>query len=466
MKIIKNYILFYLLGFSIFFINISNAQANLTIPQLTIDEVLLDDIGNPWAFTFINANEIIFTEKAGKLWKYSISTQIKTEIIGLPVITQNGQGGLLDVELHPNFIQNQLVYLTYVVSDVNGQTTALGKGKLENNQLIQFEELFRALPMVNSGAHFGGRITFDKDNFVYFSMGDRGTPANAQNKKNHAGKIMRLKDDGTIPSDNPFVDSLNACPEIFSWGHRNVQGLAMNPITGEVYAHEHGPKGGDELNLIKKGVNYGWPLITFGVNYDGSTISLDTARIGLEQPLTYWVPSIAPSGLTFIQNNQLSNEIDVLIGALAGKHLHWLKLKDNKKVLASKSMEGYARFRDVQQSPDGKLYAMTESPNQLVRLKSNIIITSLNQEEKIKTAIIYPNPSSDQITLQFFISTLQNVSIQILTIDGRLIKQIVNQKFLKGNHQLSLKIETLPEGIYYLKIRKGEKSSFLKWIKK
>lgn len=401
------------------------------------------------------------------MWHYSISTQIKTEIKGLPIIIQNGQGGLLDVAPHPNFTQNQLIYLTYTVGNTSGQTTALGRGKLENNQLIQFEELFRALPMVNSGVHFGGRITFDKENFVYFSIGDRGTPENAQNKKNHAGKIMRLKDDGTIPFDNPFVDSLNACKEIFSWGHRNVQGLAMNPITGEIYAHEHGPKGGDELNLIKKGANYGWPLITFGVNYDGSIISTDTARIGLEQPLTYWVPSIAPSGLTFIENNQANNEIDVLIGALAGNHLHWLKLKDNKKVLASKSMEGYARFRDVKQSPDGRLYAMTESPNRLVRLTSNITITSLDQKSKINTTIVYPNPSlkNGKITLAFSVPTTQEVYIKILTINGKLIQDI-HKEYLQGKHQFSFDVQNLPKGIYYIEICKGSDSNFLRWIKK
>lgn len=320
--------------------------------------------------------------------------------------------------------------------------------------------------MVNSSVHFGGRITFDKENFVYFSMGDRGTPANAQNKENHAGKIMRLKDDGTVPFDNPFVDSLNARSEIFSWGHRNVQGLATHPMTGEIYAHEHGPKGGDEFNLIKKGTNYGWPLITFGVNYDGSTISNDTARAGLEQPLTYWVPSIAPSGLTFIKNNQANNEFDVLIGALAGKHLHWLKAKDDKIVLASKSMEGYARFRDVQQSPDGKLYAMTESPNRLVRLKSNIVITSLKKEEQIKTDIVYPNPSISTTTLEFSVLSPQQVLIQILTINTEVVQIITQQEFLEGNHQLSFETENLPQGIYYIEIRKGSDSNFLRWVKK
>lgn len=363
-------------------------------PTLSEDKILQNNIGSPWGMAFINNDELLFTEKAGNLKRYKISTNTNTTITGLPTIAQNGQGGLLDVALHPDFATNGFVYLTYCIAGTGGHTTALGRGKLVGNQLQNFSELFRALPFFTSGNHFGSRIAFDKDKFLYLSVGDRGTMANAQNRNVHAGKVMRLKDDGTVPSDNPLVNVANTKPEIYSWGHRNIQGMAMNPANGKIYAHEHGPQGGDELNLVEKGKNYGWPTITFGLNYGGAIISTDTARPGLEQPLTYWVPSIAPSGLVFVQNNQAAGETDVLIGALVGTHLHWLKMKDDKKQLATKSMQGYARFRDVEQAPDGKLYALTENPNRLVLLKSNIVITSLPNEENatLEADVVFPNP--------------------------------------------------------------------------
>jgi glucose/arabinose dehydrogenase len=210
---------------------------------------------------------------------------------------------------------------------------------------------------------------FDRNNLLYMSVGDRGLPENAQNRNNHLGKVLRFNDDGTVPASNPLVGVPNTQPQIFTWGNRNIQGMAMNPSSGLIYAHEHGPRGGDELNLIKANTNYGWPEVTFGTNYNGTPITADTTRVGMESPLTYWVPSIAPSGMTFITNGQPNNEADILIGALAGTHLHWLKLRDNKKIASTRSMNGYARFRDVRQAPDGKIYAMTESPNRFILLR-------------------------------------------------------------------------------------------------
>jgi glucose/arabinose dehydrogenase len=341
------------------------------VPPLFLSEerILINNIATPWGFTFINSNEVLFTEKQGKAFRYIISTNVLTEITGVPAVSQNGQGGLLDIALHPNFGSNNFVYLTYAVAANGGQTTALGRGKLIGNQLQNFTELFRALPIRNDGQHFGSRIVFDKNNLLYMSVGDRGLPENAQNKNNHLGKVLRFNDDGTVPPNNPLVGVPNTQPQIFTWGNRNIQGMAMNPATGLIYAHEHGPKGGDELNLIKANTNYGWPEVTFGTNYNGTPITTDTVRVGMESPLTYWVPSIAPSGMTFIVNGQPNNEADILIGALAGTHLHWLKLRDNKKIASSRSLSGYARFRDVRQAPDGKIYAMTESPNRFILLR-------------------------------------------------------------------------------------------------
>ena len=338
-------------------------------PTLSEDKILINNMAAPWGFTFINSNEVLFTEKQGKVFRYSISSNTLTEISGVPLVSQNGQGGLLDIALHPNFSTNNFVYLTYAVAATGGQTTALGRGRLIGNQLQNFTELYRALPIRNDGQHFGSRIVFDRNNLLYMSVGDRGLPENAQNRNNHLGKVLRFNDDGTVPASNPLVGVANTQPQIFTWGNRNIQGMAMNPATGQIYAHEHGPRGGDELNLIKSNTNYGWPEVTFGTNYDGTPITADTTRVGMELPLTYWVPSIAPSGMTFITNGQPNNEADILIGALAGTHLHWLKLRENKKNASTRSMNGYARFRDVRQAPDGKIYAMTESPNRFILLR-------------------------------------------------------------------------------------------------
>lgn len=349
----------------------SQAQAN---PEVNVDQILINNIGSPWALTFISNDEILFTERSGNIRRHNMLTNTTTNITGGPTVAQVGQGGLLDVVLHPNFRNNNLVYLSYSVAVTGGQTLAIGRGTLVGNTLQNFTQIFSALPIVNSGQHFGSRIAFDRNNFLYFSVGDRGTPSFAQDRNNHAGKVMRLNDDGTVPNDNPFVGVPNTRPEIFSFGHRNIQGMAMNPANGLIYAHEHGPRGGDELNLIKRGANYGWPLVTFGIDYNGTIISEDTARPGLEPPLTYWVPSIAPSGMVFVQNNQAPNEADILIGALAGTHLHWLKMRNDRMVQASRNARDYARFRDVRQAPDGRLYALTESPNRLVRLRTNITL--------------------------------------------------------------------------------------------
>jgi aldose sugar dehydrogenase len=419
---------------------------------------------------FMNNDELLFTEKTGKLKRYKISTNTTTEITGMPAIAQNGQGGLLDVALHPDFSTNGFVYLTYciAVNGISGNTTALGRGKLVNNQLQNFTELFRALPFFTSGNHFGSRIAFDREKFLYLSVGDRGTMENAQNTNVHAGKVMRLKDDGTVPSDNPLVGVPNTKPEIYSWGHRNIQGMAMNPANGKIYAHEHGPRGGDELNLVQKGKNYGWPKVTFGIDYNGTVISSDTAQPGLEPPLTYWVPSIAPSGLVFVQNAQNTNEADVLLGALAGTHLHWLKMKDDKVTLATRSLQGYARFRDVEQAPDGKLYALTESPSRLVLLRSNIVITSLENETEtnIQNDVIFPNPSTaTDAKVRLYLDRSENVTIKVLSREGQLLYTAFDQQLSSGANTISLQAENLPRGMYCVEVNKGISKSVLKWIK-
>lgn len=437
-------------------------------PELFEDTILINNIAAPWGFTFINNNEVLFTVKQGKVYHFTISTRTLNEISGVPAVSQNGQGGLLDIALHPNFSNNNFVYLTYAVAATGGQTTALGRGTLVGNQLQNFTELFRALPILNSGTHFGSRIVFDRNNFLYMSIGDRGVQDSAQSKSNHFGKVLRFNDDGTVPLSNPLVGIPNTKPEIFCWGNRNIQGMAMNPASGEIYANEHGPRGGDELNLIKPNFNYGWPSVTFGINYNGTPITPDTTLPGMELPLTYWVPSIAPSGMTFIKNGQPNNEADILIGALAGTHIHWLKMKDNKRVSSTRSMNGYARFRDVRQAPDGKIYAMTESPNRFVLLRSSIPISTSIEEVRIELLeknILYPNPISGESTLSFYVTNNQFVTVRIFSSNGSLIKELTSQTYSEGKHSLVIESDKIPPGFYHLEINKGGSKSLLKFIK-
>lgn len=437
-------------------------------PELFEDKILINTMAAPWGFTFINSDEVLFTEKQGKVYHFTISTETLKEISGVPSVSQNGQGGLLDIALHPDFTNNNYVYLTYAVAATGGQTTALGRGTLIGNELQNFTELFRALPIRNSGQHFGSRIVFDNNNFLYMSVGDRGVQDSAQSTSNHFGKVLRFNDDGTVPASNPLVGVANAKPEIYTWGNRNIQGMAMNPATGEIYAHEHGPRGGDELNLIKANTNYGWPAVTFGINYNGTQITPDTTLPGMELPLTYWVPSIAPSGMTFIKNGQPNNEADILIGALAGTHIHWLKLKDNKRISSTRSMNGYARFRDVRQAPDGKIYAMTESPNRFVLLRSSVPLSNSIDDAKTELAeknMLYPNPSNGESTLSFYVSNNQLVSVRIFSSNGSLMNTCPSELFSEGKHMLSIESENFPQGVYHVEIIKGGSSSFLKFIK-
>lgn len=437
-------------------------------PELFEDKVLINNISTPWGFAFINDDEVLFTEKRGKLYRYIISADSLKEITGVPSVSQNGQGGLLDIALHPNFSSNNFVYLTYAVAAAGGQTTALGRGTLVNNQLQNFTDLFRALPVLNSGVHFGSRIVFDKENFLYMSVGDRGSQDSAQSKNNHLGKVLRFNDDGTVPASNPLVGIPNTKPEIYCWGNRNIQGMAMNPSTGKIYAHEHGPRGGDELNLIEPNTNYGWPAVTFGINYNGTPITPDTTLPGMQLPLTYWVPSIAPSGMTFLRNGQPDNEADILIGALAGTHIHWLKMKDDKKVSSTRSMNGYARFRDIRQAPGGKIYAMTETPNRFVLLRSSVqTYTSIEVENRVveEKSKIYPNPSNGESFLSFYATNNQFVTVNIFNSNGLLNHKLTSQTYTRGKNVLPIESDKLPQGLYFIEIDNGGSKSFLKFIK-
>jgi glucose/arabinose dehydrogenase len=337
--------------------------------ELVVDKIIVDNLSNPWSIDFIDNDNLIFTEKSGGLFRHNMSENQTYLITGTPNFSSAGQGGMLDVTLHPNFKENKLVYLVYAVGESFKYTTAVGRGILNGNTLENFEELFRGDPLVEGGNHFGSRIIFDQNNKLYFAIGDRGNQNNAQDSTNHYGGVLRINEDGSIPDDNPYLGAPNAKPEIYTMGNRNIQGMFYLSAKDEIWAIEHGPRGGDELNLIQAGENYAWPLATYGINYDGSQITEKTSIPGYKDPITYWVPSIAPCGMDLVNYDESNNELDIIIGALAGTHLQRIKVKDYKVTETVRSLQGYARFRDVQMSPDGYLYAATQSPGRIIRLK-------------------------------------------------------------------------------------------------
>lgn len=333
-------------------------------------EVLAENLENPWSIAFLPDGGMLIAERPGRL-RFFRDGQLSEPISGLPPIWQNGQGGLLEVALHPDYENNGWIYLAYASSD-DGQkgNTAIGRGQLEGNNLVNFETLFRGSPLTDLSYHFGCRIVFDELNRLYFPIGDRGEMTNAQKLDNHNGKLMRINDDGSIPQENPFVEEAEAMPEIYNYGHRNIQGMAIHPLSGEIWTHEHGPRGGDEINIEKAGANYGWPLVTYGINYDGTTISNDTTLPGITDPIHYWVPSIAPCGMCFVSSDTYPNwKNNLMVTALAGQQIQRLTLSGTQVIDTEILLQGYARFRDIRQGPDGFLYVLTEGPGQLIRLK-------------------------------------------------------------------------------------------------
>lgn len=325
-------------------------------------ETLVEGIQIPWGMAFLPDGSLLITEKKGELIHFKDGT--KTTITGLPKMTVQGQGGLMDVVLHPEYESNGWLYLSYASPDGegNGANTAIARAKLSGSTLTDLEELYKASPNSNRGQHFGSRIAFDNDGFLYFSVGDRGDrDTNPQDVTKDGGKIYRITDDGKIPSDNPFTDTPDAKRAIYSYGHRNPQGMFKHPITGEIWVHEHGPRGGDEINVVRRGANYGWPTITYGINYSGTEITRERSRPGMEQPLYYWLPSIAPSGFAYISGSIYPEwEGEILVGSLKFAYLEKLTLNNNKVVRREKLINGLGRVRDVRLGPDGYIYAGIE----------------------------------------------------------------------------------------------------------
>lgn len=336
--------------------------------KFTVD-TLTKSLNNPWGIAFLPDGRILVTERAGEIRIFKDGALLEEKITGVPEVFAVGQGGLLDIELHPDYATNGWIYLTYAKPGEGGGGTTLARVKLEGNSFTGLEELFSAQPFSETGLHFGSRIAFDGKGYVFFSSGERGEMQNAQKLENHLGKILRLHDDGRVPTDNPFVNTKGAKPEIWSYGHRNPQGLVYDKDSGILWNHEHGPKGGDELNKVEKGNNYGWPAITYGINYDGKPITDKTEMEGMTQPVTYWVPSIAPCGMTIVKGDKFGAwKNNLLIGALAFQHVARVVLNGDEYVKQEKLLDQVARVRAVKESPDGFVYVATEGPGMLLKL--------------------------------------------------------------------------------------------------
>ncbi|WP_226390116.1 PQQ-dependent sugar dehydrogenase [Penaeicola halotolerans] len=333
-------------------------------------EVVTDKLSNPWGMAWLPDGRMLVTERAGDIRIVQDGKLLADKVQGFPEVYAQGQGGLMDIKLHPDYASNGWIYFTYSSPSGGGNAhTAVLRAKLQGNQLVNQEKLFQALPQVRSGVHYGSRLVFDGNGYMYISVGERGTMQNAQDLSTHSGSIIRLHDDGRIPSDNPFVNQAGAMREIWSYGHRNPQGMAMHPVTGAIWAHEHGPKGGDELNIIQKGKNYGWPLVSYGINYDGRPITDKQEMEGVENPVHYWDPSIAPCGMAFVTGDKYPGwKNSILIGALSFRYVARVEVKDGKFVREEKLLQDIGRVRAIEQGPDGLIYVATESPGQIVRL--------------------------------------------------------------------------------------------------
>jgi glucose/arabinose dehydrogenase len=325
-----------------------------------------EGLQSPWTLAFLPGGEMLVSERDnGQLRLIRDGELLPDAIQGTPRVAAQGQGGLLDIAVHPDFASNRLVYLSYAASGEGGRGTQVMRARLEGGALTEVEVIFRVSPKTSGSAHYGSRLLFAPDGTLFVTLGDRFSfMQQAQNTANHLGTVVRINDDGSVPADNPFVGDVDARPEIYSYGHRNSQGIALRPGTNEIWQHEHGPRGGDEVNILTAGANYGWPAITYGIDYSGAIISDKTEAPGMEQPVVYWVPSIAPSGMAFYDGDKFPAwRGDLFVGALAGVHLRRLKLDDRRVVEQERLLEALdERIRDVRAGPDGYLYIVTDDP--------------------------------------------------------------------------------------------------------
>ncbi len=360
--------------------------ALIPFSAFSVDTVKTDDyslrintlttgLKHPWGLAFLPDGRMLVTERAGRLRLIAANGVLDPRpIAGLPQIEVGGQGGLLDVVLHPDYAKNGWLYLSYVASNKHGNGTEVARFRLDGYRLKDFQRIFRMEPKLSGGRHFGSRLLFDEQGYLYITLGDRGDKERAQQLSDHAGTVVRLHDDGSIPTDNPFRHHRNAKAEIYTYGNRNVQGITQNPWTKAIWMHEHGPQGGDEVNVLQPGVNYGWPVITYGVNYGwGTRIGEGTAKKGMAQPIHYWVPkSIAPSGMTFYKGDKFPGwQGDLFLGALRDQMLVRLEIDGEKVTKEEHILKGkLGRIRDVKTGADGYLYLLVDADNgKLVRLE-------------------------------------------------------------------------------------------------
>lgn len=327
-------------------------------------ETVVDGLEVAWGMAFLPDGSMLITEQKGDLIHFKDGN--KTLVQGVPKVYYENQGGLLDIELHPNYKENGWIYFSFssaIENQGKGANTAIMRAKLADNKLVDQEILYEATPNTKKGGHFGSRLEFDREGYLYVSIGERqNRDVNPQDITRDNGKIYRFNDDGSIPLDNPFYNTEGAKKAIYSYGHRNPQGMTMHPVTGQIWTHEHGPQGGDEINIIQAGKNYGWPKITYGINYDDSIITDDTSLPGMEQPLHYWVPSIAPSGMAFVTSDKYPDwKGNLMVGSLKFKYLNRCVIENNIVIKEEKLMENMVgKVRNVRQAPDGYLYVSIE----------------------------------------------------------------------------------------------------------
>ena len=351
-------------------LSVSLAGHSMAATQVQ-SEILAEGLTHPWSMAFLPDGTMVITERSGGIRRYSESDGLSAPLNGVPDVVAQNQGGMLGIAVDPEFSKNNTLYFCFSRAGEGGSSSSVAKAELTNTGLKDVEVIFVSTPLVDNGFHFGCRLGFDQQQHLYVTLGDRYKyMKEAQNTDNHFGKIVRINKDGSAVASNPFVKG--KAPEVFTYGHRNVQGLAMHPETGEMWAMEHGPKGGDEVNLLASGNNYGWPVITYGIDYNGDIISDKTAQAGMEQPVLYWDPSIAPSGMAFYSGDKFPEwQGDLLVGSLKFRHLRHVKMNDGKPGKQTELLKGLeSRVRDVKVGPDGYVYILTDAPNgKLVRVK-------------------------------------------------------------------------------------------------
>jgi len=351
--------------------NVDKVNENLILSEELKYQVdtIADGLSNPWALTFLPNNDLLVTERDGEIRIIRDNKLLENKITGVPDVYAEGQGGLFEILLHPYYLNNGWLYISYASRGDGGGNTAIMRAKLDGFDLVDKEVIFQAKPFLSGGNHFGGRMEFDREGFLYLSIGERGRKSNAQDRENHCGKVVRLNDDGSIPSDNPFISEAGVKPEIYTYGNRNPQGMAIHPITGQIWTHEHGPMGGDEINIVKAGLNFGWPEATFGKNYDGTIISDYSSLEGMADPLHYWDPSIAPCGMSFVTSDLFPQwKGNLLVGSLKFRYVARLTLEGETVVNEEKIIENLGRVRSIVEGPDGLIYVSVESPGMVVRI--------------------------------------------------------------------------------------------------